>query len=114
MSVREGQPVDCGSGIADCGLENAPTAQRSSGQGADPKSRISNLQCLLLLQRIHAADRPERADIEAVLRTDDPHDLDLLFDFADCAGLSSSPTSAAIRADTADSTGTTITCSATG
>jgi biotin synthase len=83
MSVREGQPVDCGSGIADCGLENAPTAQRSSGQGADPKSRISNLQCLLLLQRIHAADRPERADIEAVLRTDDPHDLDLLFDFAD-------------------------------
>jgi biotin synthase len=83
MNAREGQPVDCGLQIADCGLEDAPTAQRSSGPASNAKSEISNLQFLPLLKRIHAADMPERADIEDVLRTDDPRALDLLFDFAD-------------------------------
>jgi biotin synthase len=68
MSVREGQHVDSG-------LEGACAA--------DLKSEISNSRFLPLLGRICAADTPERADIEAVLRTDDPGELDLLFRFAD-------------------------------
>ncbi len=75
MRRREGQPVDGGLPIADCGLKEACDPH--------PKSEISNPPFLLLLERIYAAAMPERADIENVLRTDDPGDLDLLFSFAD-------------------------------
>jgi biotin synthase len=83
MHTQEGQSVHCGLRIADCGLENAPTAQWSSGPMSNSKSEISSLQFLPLLERIHAADMPERADIEAVLRTHDLHELEKLFSFAD-------------------------------
>jgi biotin synthase len=75
MSRREGQPVDCGLRIDDCGLRK--------NRAAHPKSEISNLPFPLLLGRIYAADVPERAAVETVLGTTDPGELDLLFDFAD-------------------------------
>jgi biotin synthase len=75
MNTAEGQPVDGGLQMADCGLKEA--------WGANPKSDIFNPQFLPALERVYAAGMPERADIEVILRTDNPHDLDLLFGFAD-------------------------------
>jgi biotin synthase len=75
MHRQEGQSVHCGLRIADCGLKEVCDA--------NPKSEISNLPFLSLLGRIRAAEMPERADVEAVLRVDDPHELKMLFDWAD-------------------------------
>jgi biotin synthase len=75
MGKPEEQLVDCGLRIADCGLKE--------DRAANPKSAIRNPRFLAVLERLYAAETPERTDIEAVLRATDDRDLGLLFDFAD-------------------------------
>jgi len=75
MSAGEEQFVDCGLRIADCGLKETRTA--------NPKSEIRNPQFSAVLDRLYAAEMPERTDIETVLRATDDRDIELLFDFAD-------------------------------
>jgi biotin synthase len=75
MSTREDKLVNCGLRTADCGL--------SEPHATNPKSEIRNPQLRDLLERIYAADMPEPADIEAVLRITDEDELGLLFGFAD-------------------------------
>ncbi len=66
MHAHGAKADDCGLRIADCGLKE-----------------IRNSQFEASLQRIYAATMPALADIEAVLRVEDPKELQSLFDFAD-------------------------------
>ncbi len=68
MYVRAAKSAHCGLRIADCGLK---------------ETRNANPQFEVLLQRVYSAAMPELADIEAVLRTEDPEELQSLFDFAE-------------------------------
>jgi biotin synthase len=67
MHVRGAKLDDCGLRIADCGLK-------------EPRS--ANPQFNALLERLYSVAMPELADIEAVLRIENPEDLQSLFDFA--------------------------------
>jgi len=75
MHARGAKPTDCGLRIADCGLKRTRTA--------NPQSAIRNPQFTALLEEVYAAERLELADIEAVLRTEGPEELQALFDFAE-------------------------------
>ncbi len=68
MHARGAKADDCGLRIADCGLK---------------RTRTANPQFMALLEGIYAAERPELADIEAVLRVEDPEQLQSLLDSAD-------------------------------
>jgi biotin synthase len=74
MHVYEAEHDDFGLRISDCGLKHT--------RATNPQSAIHNPQFEALLERIYAAPMPEPADVEAVLRAEDPDELGLLFDFA--------------------------------
>jgi biotin synthase len=63
--------------------DGCPMRGRNQRQAALDAAARSNPQFETVLERIYAAPMPELADIEVVLRTEDPEKLRSLFDFAE-------------------------------
>jgi len=63
--------------------DGSAVSVRDHRQAALDDATRRNPELVTVLERIYAAERPEVADVEAILRIEDPEELSLLFDFAD-------------------------------